>query len=550
MPRPHPSPRRARQTLLVAVALGACDSHAPPPSKGAPAPTAARPAPPKAAPVEDDGLATVRNVAVTLHHAATRRGPIALHRLSDGEIVATGGVTLARVGADGDLTQETSWLAGLAHVDPAVGAEVYALGGQDDALWLTVRRGGDEPSFRVYRWRERAWAPHEPDPEAPGSYYADYTTWPNGHAIALRVGPQGERALVVLDDDGARLGRPKLEVAGLAASPRPSTIAGLATGELFAAVSAAEGLSSPGVLRWGPDDGAGLFAPLPGLESRAPRQIAALVESGGQVLIGDGVEIDEAMVPYVARFDGTSWRLLDPPPARGSVVALAEGADLTWVVVDEDGPKDSLWRIHSGGDWDMWERVELAAVQPSAGAWFWDAEAATWAAEPAAPSAYAPSPRGLALDASGELWVSAQLLLADGTPSPYYALLRSGEDTTPLALPDDGQILAAQQDLQPRRSPRAGDPTCPQVYVQLYTVAEEGPEVGTAELREAMTGPLAPLLLGEVRSQGERQVGLLLTASEYEVHKAAIAGLASKLRYRTRASCGHPPLLRGWRASG
>src|SRR5690606_26867532 len=112
-----------------------------------------------------------------------------------------------------------------------------------------------------------------------------------------------------------------------------------------------------GMLRWGPTDEAAIFAPLPALESRAPKEVTALAESGGHdVLIGGGVDIDEEVVPYVARFDGTTWRLLDPPPARGSVVALAEGEGPTiWAVVDEAGPKNSLWRLHAPSDWDMWE---------------------------------------------------------------------------------------------------------------------------------------------------------------------------------------------------
>src|SRR5690606_13576462 len=152
---------------------------------------------------------TARTVAVALHHAATRRGPITLHRLGDGEIVAAGGVMLARAGADGNLTQETSYLAGLEPVGPAAKLRVHALGGRDDDLWLTTVRGVEEPVHRVYHWREDTWTRHEPDADAPGSYYTDYTTWPVGHAIALRVAPGGERALVVLEDEGARLGRPR-----------------------------------------------------------------------------------------------------------------------------------------------------------------------------------------------------------------------------------------------------------------------------------------------------------------------------------------------------
>jgi len=546
-----PSSRLARFVLLAAVAPGACDTHAPAPNKDAAAtPAAATPAAAKPAEPQDDAPAAARTVKVELHPVATRRGPISLHRLSDGEIVAAGGVMLARAGSDGNLVQETAWLDGLDPAEPQAGWRVRAIGGRDDALWLTTHREGDDPAHRVYRRREKSWAPHEPDPDAPGSYYMDYATWPEGHAMAVRTSAGGGAELVVLDDEGARPARTRLEIAGLSETPRPSRVAGLASGELFASVGAIPGLSS-GVLRWGPEDTAGIFAPLPGLESRAPRQVGVLVESGGQVLIGDGVEIDDEIVPYVARFDGTSWRLLDPPPVRGPVVSLVESDEPSiWAVVDEEGPADSLWRIHAGGDWDMWERVELAPVQLASATWFWDTAAGTWASEPAPAAGLTPSPRAIGRDAAGELWLSAQLLLADGTASPHHAALRTRAAAAPLALHDDGQIHAAQQDLLPRRSPRAGDASCPQVYVQLYTVSEDSPEVGTPELRAALTGPLAPLLLGEVSSQGERQVGLLLAAGDYEAHKTEIAGVAGKLRYRSRASCGHPPLLRGWRATG
>ncbi|MDC0717907.1 hypothetical protein [Nannocystis bainbridge] len=552
----HPSPRPARTALLVALALSACDTHAPAPVKTA-APTKSPTVGTKPDAALDDEPIGPRTIKVELQPVATRRGPIGLHRLGDGEVVLTGGVLLARAASDNNLAQETSWLHGLQAAEPEASWQVRAIGGRDDDLWLTVARTGADPAHRVYRRRENSWAPHEPDPSAPGAYYMDYATWPDGDAIALLAGGDGAPSLVVLDDDGARPARPRLEVASLREAPRPSRVAGLPSGELFASVAAspadAGGLPGmlSGMMRWGPSDTTGIFAPLPGLESRAPKQVATLVESGGQVLVGDGVEIGEEMVPYVARFDGTSWHLLDPPPVRGSVVSLVETPEpAIFAVVDESGPADSLWRIHAGGDWDTWERVELAPVQ-LASSWFWDQTAGTWASDPAPASAMTPSPRAIGRDDAGSLWVNANLLLADGTASPYHAVLRSGPAATaPLALYDDGQIHAAQQDLLPRRSPRAGDETCSQVYVQLYTVAEDSPEVGAPELRTALAGGLGSLLLGEVRSQGERQVGLLLAADDYEAHKAAIAGVAGKLRYRSRASCGHPPLLRGWRAEG
>ncbi|MCY1010207.1 hypothetical protein OV079_32500 [Nannocystis pusilla] len=548
-------PRLARSALLVAVGLCACDTHAPATAKAA-VPTANPNTAAKPAEPVDDSPAAARTIKLDLQAVATRRGPIALYRLGDGEVVLAGGVMLARAGADGNMTQETDWLNGLHLAEPGADWGVHALGGRDDDLWLTVARGGEDPAHRVYRRRENTWAAHEPDPDAPGAYYQDYATWPEGHAIALRSDGAGKAALVVLDDDGARPARPQLEVAGLQSPPRPTRLAGLTSGELFASVAAAsagaEGLPGlqTGMLRWGPSDTKGIFAPLPGLESRAPKQVATLVESGGQVLIGDGVEIDDEVVPYVAGFDGTSWRLLDPPPARGAVVSLVETPEPALLaVVDEDGPADSLWRIHAGGDWDVWERVELPPVQVPA-SWFWDPQAGAWASEPAPVAGLVPSPRAIGRDAAGSLWLSARLLLADGTASPHHAVLRSNPAAGSLALYDDGQVHAAQQDLLPRRSPRAGDPTCPQVYVHLYTVSGDSPEVGTPELRTALSGPLGSLLLGEVRSQGERQVGLLLAAGDYEAHKTAIAGMAGKLRYRSRATCGHPPLLRGWRAGG
>lgn len=554
----HPDARYALPILLTVLGPGACDSRPPAGGhKGTEAThAAARPEPVRRAEPDEEVPAAARAITIELHRVATRRGPIALHRLSDGEIVLSGGLGLAHKRAGAELVQETGWLAGLAPAEPGAGWRVRALGGRGDDLWLTATREGAEPASAVYRWRGEAWVRHEAD--EPGASYADYTTWPEGHAIALRVGPGEEIGLAVLDSDGARPARQRLEAGGLAAPPRPTKIAGLASGELFAAVPAGSG-SVSGLLRWGPGEQAAIFAPLPALESKAPRQLAALVEgAGAEVLVGGGVEIDDEQVPYVARFDGTSWRLLDPPPARGTVVSLVEGAGPTiWAIVDEAGPADSLWRLYAPSGWDMWERVELAPLalaEDAAGAWFWDEAAAAWASGPAGPeaaaAAYTPSPAALGLDVAGELWVSAQLLLPDGTASPRWAALRTGPAAAPLALLDDGQVHAAQRDLSPRRGPRAGDPSCSEVYVQLYTVSEDSSEVGTPELRAALTGPLAPLLIGEVRSQGERQVGFLLSASEYEAHRGAIAGLAGKLHYKSRASCGHPPLLRGYRAEG
>lgn len=557
----HPDARCALTILLLVLGLCACDSQPPAatPKEMVPAKAAARPEPPRRADPEEDAPKAARTITVELHRVATRYGQIKLHRLSDGEIVLSGGLALARVGAGAELVQKTDWLAGMAPAEPGAGWRVRALGGRGDDLWLTAVRDGEGLTFAVYRRRGDGWARHEPIDGAPEAHYGDYTTWPESHAIALRLGPGDEVGLNVLDHDGVSPAPLRLEVAGLDGTPRPTKIAGLASGELFAAVPAGSG-SVTGLLRWGPGEPRAFFAPLPALESRAPRTITALVEGAAhEVLVGDGVEIDDAMVPYVARFDGTSWRLLDPPPTRGTVIALAEGAGPTiWAIVDEDGPADSLWRLHAPSDWDMWERVELAPLslaEDAAGSWFWDQAAGAWASSPAGPEAaaitYTPSPQGLGLDPAGQLWVSARLLLSDGTATPRWAVLRTGSaPAAPLALLDDGQVHAAQLDLEPRRTPRAGDPTCAQVYVQLYAVSEDSPEVGTPELRAALTGPLGPLLLGEVRSQGERQVGLLLSASEYETHRQAIAGLASKLRFKSRASCGHPPLLRGYRAGG
>jgi hypothetical protein len=556
----HPDARCALTPLLIVLGTCACDSRPPAAvqKEMVPAKAVARPEPPRKADPEEDAPKAARTIAVELHRVATRHGQIKLHRLSDGEIVLSGGLGLARGRAGEELVQKTDWLAGLAPAEPGANWRVRALGGRGDDLWLTAVRDGEPATLAVYRRRGDGWAVHEPVDGAE-AHYADYTVWPEGQAIALRLGPGDEVGLTVLDDDGARPAPLRLEAAGLAGAPRPTKIAGLASGELFAAVPAGPGPVT-GLLRWGPGEQSAFFAPLPALESRAPRQVTALVEGAAhEVLVGDGVEIDEELVPYVARFDGTSWRLLDPPPTRGTVIALAEGAGPTiWAIVDEEGPADSLWRLHAPSDWDIWERVELAPLtlaEDAAGTWFWDQAAGGWASGPAGPEAaaiaYTPSPTALGLDPAAQLWISARLLLSDGTATSRWAVLRtSPAPAAPLALLDDGQIYAAQQDLGARRAPRAGDPTCSQVYVQLYTVFEDSPEVGTPELRAALTGPLAPLLLGEVRSQGERQVGLLLSAGEYETHRSAIAGLASKLRFKSRASCGHPPLLRGHRAEG
>lgn len=548
----------ARLAFTLLLPLGACEGHGAAPGKGsAVAKPPDRPERTPNAGADDDGPASARSVAVPLHRVAGRRGPIALHRLSDGEIAVTGGLLVARAG-ETELTQKTGWVAGLPAGEPSLGWQIDALGGRGEDLWLTAGRPeGSGRERRVFRWRAGGWQAQAPAEGEPNFYYADYTTFPDAHAIALRITGEAAR-LDVLDNDGARPATPRFEAVGLSGTPRPTAIAGLASGELFAGLTTAEaGIS--GVLRWGPGETTGLFAPLPALESRAPQQVAVLVEaSGHEVLIGGEVEIDDTPTPYVARFDGTVWRLIDPPPVNGRVVSLAEGpGPAIWAVVRGDGKddhEDSLWRLQAHGDWDAWERAALEPVKlgAEAGAWFWDAGSDGWAAETFAPEAdHPPAPSAVAVDARGDLWVAAQLLDAHGKRTPWHVALRSRAGGKPMTLLDDGQVFAAQQELLPRRQPRAGDATCPKVYVFLNTVPEASPEVGTPELRAAVgEGPLATTLLGEVLAQGQTQVGLIMGLADYEAHKAAIAALGTKLKLKPKASCGHPPVIRGWRARG
>ncbi|HEY8378317.1 MAG TPA: hypothetical protein VIK91_17595, partial [Nannocystis sp.] len=399
----HPDARRALPLLLIVSCLPACDSRAPATThkEMVPAKAVRRPVATRQAAPEEDATPTVRTAKIELHRIAVRYGPIALHRLSDSEIALSGGLGLARLvprkaaegeptPPGGELVQKPEWLAGLPPAEPGAGWHVRALGGRGDDLWLTAAREGEADEVAVFRRRGVGWTRHEP-PEGRGAHYADYTTWPEGHAIALRVGPDDDVGLTVLDDDGARAAPQRLEVAGVGSAPRPTKIAGLASGELFAAVWGEPG-SVTGLLRWGPNEPNALLAPLPARESRAPRRISVLVEGAAhEVLVGDGVEIDDEIIPYVARFDGTSWRLLDPPPARGTVVALAEGEGPTiWAIIDEEGETDSLWRLHAPSDWDLWERIELAPLtlpEDVAGTWYWDTAAGAWASGASGPEA-------------------------------------------------------------------------------------------------------------------------------------------------------------------
>lgn len=424
-----PMPRTAAWFVyfLLGAALGACEGHGAAPGKAS---DGARPPerPERAAPTrdDDDGPTAARTVEVTLHRVAGRRGPIALHRLSDGEVALTGGLLLARASEAG-LAQRTGWVAGLPVASPDKGWQVDALGGRGEDLWLTAGRadgGGRERA--VFRWRPGGWQALLPAEGEPNFYYADYTTWPGAHAIALRIAGEAAR-LDALDDDGARPAGPKFEAAGLTGTPRPTAIAGLVSGELFAGLTTAEA-GIAGVLRWGPGAATGLFAPLPALESRAPHQVAVLVEaSGHEVLIGGEVEIDDAPTPYIARFDGTVWRLIDPPPTSGRVVSLAEGpGPAIWAVVrgvgKDDALEDNLWRLQAVGDWDAWERAALQPVKlgEDGGAWFWDEASGGWAAESiAADAAHPLAPAAVAVDASGDLWVTAQLLGNHGTRTPW-----------------------------------------------------------------------------------------------------------------------------------
>ncbi len=559
MRRPRPAPTALHILLAVLCGAVACGGHALPADKGPAAGKAAeRRQEPARAPghVDDHHPTPARSIAVTMHPVATRRGAIGLHRLSDGEIALSGGLLLAR-GRDGALAQDGSWLAGLPSAEPAVGWRIHALGGRGDNLWLTVSRPTDDaPELAVRRRKGGAWVTWEPGPEDPGARLVDYTVWPEGQGIALALRPGGPPRLDVIDEDGARISSLRFEAAGLTGAPRPTALAGLGSGELFVALAADEGRMA-GLLRWGPRESTPGFAPLPGIGSRVPRQVAVLVEGDGhEVLIGDSVEIDERETPYIARFDGTLWRVLDPPPAEGAVASLVESAGpVIWAVIRAptgSSASDSLWRLQAGGDWDAWERVELSPVAlpaEAAGGFAWDEATGTFAASPeTAAGEYVPLPAVITRDAAGELWLVAQLALPDGSPAGRWVVLRTRPADSTLVLLDDAQVFAAQQDLLPRRAPRAGDATCPKVYVQLNTVPEDSSEPFAPELRAALTErPVAGALLGEVRSQGHRQVGLLLSLVDYEASKAAITALGTKLKLKPKASCGHPPLVRGWR---
>ena len=147
--------------------------------------------------------------------------------------------------------------------------------------------------------------------------------------------------------------------------PRGVVLAGLPTGELYAAGYECEplGHGGPIVERWEPKQARGVVEALPRPESgRQPAPRGVLARSPGDVLVYGGEGSPPA--PYLARFDGKGWSV-DTPPFGAGVDTLGAADDGT------------LWAVAAGGDTcgkkagaaPAWEKVPRPSRRPVHAAW-------------------------------------------------------------------------------------------------------------------------------------------------------------------------------------
>jgi hypothetical protein len=476
------------RALAVALAcLSGCNEDAlrmPPPrassSASSSASSAAEGAPPAASGSSSPGSASSVAALSNAAWSAVARSPDAfeLHAIRGALFLDAAGF-LANLG-DGPLRQSPALMRGLEK-----GVSGRVLGAYPSAAWIVS-------GAATYHWAADRWAPEALLREH--ETLLDLVAWDDGRAIAaialpdndMRLALAGGRAgvppavLPVLSAPGveARDARDPRAVRGARVAdadetetpckvrmkPRGVHLAGLPTGELFAAGYACEPLGhGPAIVeRWARNEARGVVDLLPQTEgSQGPQIAGVLARSASDVVVYGSEGVPPA--PYVARFDGAAWAL-EPVPFGAAVDTLAAADDGTlWAAA-----AGTVWRRPAHG---AWEAVPLPAGLVALAAWPATSRTST------------------------DVWVSArQAREHNGRTRAVLLRTAHGEVADPLRLPPRN-AMAGMIATNGRFFATAA---CDKVWVQLRTLGPSKDASGKPVTVPKDFAALKPLLQGDL----------------------------------------------------
>ena len=352
---------RQTSSLVLLGALSAC-SHAgqAPVAASAPAPT--KPGVPVALVAKATKQVAPAPVGIAVAHTpdkspfvdGLRLGYVA--RLSPAGKSAVLSTEKLLLGIQDDrVTIEPPLLEGL---HPGMDQFPRVIGSLPNAAWAVEISYMDRTSrTTLSHWTGSEWV--GAGPALQGKNLVALSGWSNGRTLAL-VSSEYEKQLFFTQLAGPKGAQvPQLPYAkqsdyGCVHGIQPSAMSALPSGEVFLAgqlcqAGGDEGTLQKGfaVLRWGAGQTQGKATILPKLSAKeaSEAQISSLVASAPDDVIVAGMHIlnvpdgqDQHVEPYIARFDGRTWRTLSAPPIER---------------IDElqRAPDGKLWALGNGELW-------------------------------------------------------------------------------------------------------------------------------------------------------------------------------------------------------
>ncbi len=379
----------------------AADPGAKSPAPPAPAPDAPNEdtkAPPAEAPPTDEPKTPAAEVPGDfVFHDVVRRPTndisagapgLRLFRTTDGSLFVTAGPQVMRVGDDGTLSRDRTWLAGLTPIaDPSMETiedmyyawDAVFLGGRwPDATFLATTyeagfRGPADP-VAVHRWRNDKWQPVDTKTKRFAWHVIGSGPWLEDKVLGLRAyqpehhfyftedetdGPpdamvkRGEAAvakakrLVVLRGTG--------QAPAAMANRKISAFASLPSGEILAV----EGGSASAVVHYDPATDEARSLPLP---RENQRRVDGLHVVSPTAAWAWGKTDDEPQRPYLAHFDGTAWSKHEVPDAKDGVTSFdVTPSGALWATL---GGSEEAFEAKSASVWTKpagkpWRQIEL-----------------------------------------------------------------------------------------------------------------------------------------------------------------------------------------------
>ena len=334
-----------------------------------------------------------------VHEVARGDGGLGVFELRSGALFVTAGPRVLPVSADGSLDTSKRWLRG---IDPTgeetiEGWEIRTLGGTTPgALFITEWRSSPDYPYRAYRWTGERW--RKLLAKSP-NYFSNprrLAMWRDGAVLSHRqFDPRPDAPPTLGEVDGERTARaviaetkPLTVVAGARRAPdveRFDDFDALPSGELF--------LLRGAVIEHRNTDAVGRQRTLPDAEGLL--EASLVLESSDRAYAYGGLERDDSVRPYLARWNGDAWVREAAPPCDAALVDLSWSASHgTWAICRTDWsanggahPGSVFGRKRDDGAWvllpEVGDRAHAVIASEKHGLWI-ATEATVFGPKPAA----------------------------------------------------------------------------------------------------------------------------------------------------------------------